>query len=121
MDLAAQTKNNIFDKEYIMSLVNVNTEDKRIDYIKNKIKRRGVQYLSITELNYIRGLNNLELIDIEELKNILYENMVSYSDIFKNTGISRPMMCMILRGNRNCTINQLQKIYAYLDKLHIKY
>ena len=111
---------NMFEEKYISSLF-LHDNDNKEEYIKRKIKRRGVEYLSINELNYLRKRNKLEEISIDRLKNILYENMISYSDIKSGTGISRSMMCMILRGNRNCTIKQLTKIYNYLDKLHIKY
>lgn len=110
----------MLDESYVMSLL-LNDGDNKEEYIKKKIKRRGLEYLSINEVNYLRQRNKLELIDISNLKNILYENMISYSDLKKETGISRSMMCMILRGSRNCTITQLKKIYKYLDKLHIKY
>ncbi len=110
----------MFDKEHIYSLY-LHDGDNKEEYIKRKVKRSGVEYLSISELNYLRSRNNLELIDIENLRKILYENMISYSDIQKATGISRSMMCMILRGNRNCTIKQLTTIYKYLDELKIKY
>ncbi len=110
----------MFEEKYVLSLLKDINDNKEI-YIRNKIKRRGVEHLSISELNYLRKKNNLELIDIDKLKLILHENMISYSDIEKATNISRPMMCMILRGTRNCTIAQLKKIYKYLDKQHIKY
>ena len=109
----------MFEEDYILSLLKDESDNKEI-YIRNKIKRRGVKYLSINELNYLRKKNNLKSIEINDLKNILYENMISYSDIKKATGISRSMMCMILRGNRNCTISQLEKIINYLTSQHIK-
>ena len=109
----------MFEEDFILSLIKDNNDNKE-EYIKNKIKRRGVKYLSINELNYLREKNNLSSINIGDLKKLLYENMISYSDIKKATGISRSMMCMILRGNRNCTISQLEKIINYLTSQHIK-
>lgn len=108
------------NERYIISLLSKDDNDKKENYIKDKIKRRGVEHLSIKEVNYLRKKNNLAELKISKLRTILYENIISYSDLQKATGISRTMMSMILNGSRNCTIAQITKIYKYLKELKIK-
>lgn len=107
-------------EEYeINSLINsIKEDDDKITYIKNKIKRKGYDYISLAELNYIRELNKLPKFDIYKLKKILYDYYISYSDLQKETGISRSMICMILRENRNCTINKLNMIMKVINKIN---
>ena len=110
----------MFEEDYIMSLFKDENDNKE-KYIKNKIKRRGIGYLNISEVNYLRKKNNLTELSIIKLKDCLYENIISYSDIYKSTNISRPMMSMILRGTRNCTIKQINKILEYFKDNNIKF
>lgn len=112
----------MIDNEYIEKLLNNCKEDSKILYIKRKCKRhKTTDKLSLNEVNYVRKLNDLQELNINTLKNFLYENMVSYSTLNKHTGISRPMMCMILNGSRNCTIFQLNKIIKYLKDNNLNF
>lgn len=112
----------MFDNDYILSLLDkCNKNDKKIDYITRKIERHGTQYISFNEYNYLRQCNDLAILNIEKLKECLYENMISYSDLEKEIKISRPMICMILRGTRNSTLLQISKILTYLEKHNIKF
>lgn len=112
----------MFEEEYILSLLkNCNKNDNKIQYINRKYHRYGTDKLSLCEYNYIRLLNNLPELDIQKLRNCIYENMISYTDIENHTKISRTMMCMILRGTRNSTILQIKKILKYLSNLNINF
>lgn len=112
----------MFDEEYIINLLQrCDFNDTKIAYMRRKYAKYGVDKFSLSEYNYIRAKNNLEILDIYKLRDCLYQNMVSYSDIQSHTKISRAMMCMILRGTRNCTIKQIKKILKYLDNLNIKF
>lgn len=110
----------MLDEEDIKSLINSIKENNKITYIKEKIKRKGTEYISINELNYIRELNDLPKLEINKLKDLLYEYYISYSDIQKETGISRSMLCMILRENRNCTIKKLKQLLEVINKRNNK-
>lgn len=111
----------MLDKEYILNLISKLPADNKLTYINKKIKYRGYEYLNLSEVNYIREKNNLETLDIRTLRDCLYNNCVSYRDIQQHTEISRAMMCMILRGTRNCSIKQINKIIKYLDEINIKF
>ena len=102
----------ILDTNYISNLLEqiYNENDTKLVYIKEKAKRRGFEYLTLSEYNYIRSKNDLELISIKKIEKILFETVITFSDINKETGISRTMLSMILRETRNTTINALQKI-----------
>ena len=102
----------MLEENYVLNLLEqiYNENDDKLVYIKSKIKRRTWKYLTLNEYNYIRRLNDLEEIDISKVRNMIYEMMISYTDLYKETGISRSMMSMILRGTRNTTINALNKI-----------
>ena len=106
------------DNEIKSLIDSIKEEDNKLTYIKNKIKRKGIEYLSLNELNYIRKINNLPKIEISKLKDLLYNYYISYSDIQKQTGISRPMLCMILRENRNCTIKKLRLLLEVINKIN---
>lgn len=102
----------ILDINYISNLLEqvYTDEDNKLKYIKDKSKRRGFEYLTLQEYNYIRTLNGLNSISIKNISNLLFELVITYSDIYKETKISRPMLSMILRGTRNTTIKALTKI-----------
>ena len=111
----------MLENDQLQSLVdNTKIENDKMIYIKNKIKRKGIEYLSINELNYIRELNDLPKIEIKKLKDILYNYYIPYSEINKETGISRTMLCMILRENRNCTIKKLKQLLEVINKKNDK-
>lgn len=102
----------MLEENYVLNLLEqiYNENDNKLVYIKSKIKRRKWKSLTLKEYNYIRKLNNLPEIKIEKIRNLIYEMVISYSDLNKETGISRAMLSMILRGTRNTTINSLEKI-----------
>lgn len=102
----------VLDVNYISKLLEdvYDEKDNKLKYIKEKAKRRGFEHLTLGEYNYIREKNKLNLISIKNIENILFENIITYSDIHKETGISRTMLSMILRETRNTTIIALQKI-----------
>lgn len=102
----------ILEDEYISNLLEqvYDEEDSKLTYIKRKAKRRGFEFLTLNEYNYIRTKNSLQEISIKNVENLLFETVVTYSDINKATGISRPMLSMILRETRNTTIIALRKI-----------
>lgn len=94
---------NLLEKVYI-------EEDSKLVYIKEKAKRRGFEHLTLSEYNYIRAKNNLQKISIKNIEKILFETVITFSDINRETGISRTMLSMILRETRNTTISALTKI-----------
>ncbi len=102
----------ILDTNYISNLLEqvYNENDNKLKYIKDKSKRRGFEYLTLQEYNYIRTLNGLKSVSIKNVSNLLFELVITYSDIYNETKISRPMLSMILRGTRNTTIKALRKI-----------
>ena len=108
----------MLEENYVLNLLEqiYNENDDKLVYIKSKIKRRTWKYLTLNEYNYIRRLNDLQEIDISKVRNMIYEMMISYTDLYKETGISRSMMSMILRGTRNTTINALNKICEVIKK-----
>ncbi|MBP5407738.1 MAG: hypothetical protein J6Y42_01200 [Bacilli bacterium] len=109
----------MLDDNDIKSLIDsIEKDDNKLTYIKNKIERKGIEYLSLAELNYIRELNDLPKIEISKLKDLLYNYYISYSDIQKETGISRTMLCMVLRENRNCTIKKLKQLLEVINKIN---
>jgi len=111
-------ENKMLEENYVLNLLEqiYNENDDKLVYIKSKIKRRTWKYLTLNEYNYIRRLNDLQEIDISKVRNMIYEMMISYTDLYKETGISRSMMSMILRGTRNTTINALNKICEVIKK-----
>ena len=102
----------VLEDNYIVSLLETcyNENDSKLVYIKEKLKRRGVEYLTIMEYNYIRKKNDLPQISIQNIEKLLFETVITYTDINKATGISRPMLSMILRETRNTTVLALRKI-----------
>lgn len=102
----------VLENNYIANLLEqvYNEEDTKLKYIHEKIKRRGIEYITLSEYNYIRLKNGLPLISLKNINNLLFETITTYTEINKATGISRPMLSMILRGTRNTTINALRKI-----------
>ena len=102
----------VLDTNYISNLLEkcYDEEDSKLVYIKEKAKRRGFEHLTLSEYNYIRSKNNLQMISIKNIEKILYETVITFSEINKETGISRTMLSMILRETRNTTIQSLTKI-----------
>ena len=102
----------VLDTNYISNLLEkcYDEEDSKLVYIKEKAKRRGFEHLTLSEYNYIRSKNNLQMISIKNIEKILYETVITFSEINKETGISRTMLSMILRETRNTTIQALTKI-----------
>ena len=102
----------VLDINYISNLLEkcYDEEDSKLVYIKEKAKRRGFEHLTLSEYNYIRSKNNLPMISIKNIERILYETVITFSEINKETGISRTMLSMILRETRNTTIQALTKI-----------
>lgn len=102
----------VLDSNYISNLLEAiyNEKDNKLVYIKEKAKRRGFEHLTLSEYNYIRSKNNLPNISIKNIEKILYETVITFSEINKKTGISRTMLSMILRETRNTTIQALTKI-----------
>lgn len=102
----------ILDSNYISNLLEkvYNEEDTKLVYIKAKAKRRGFDHLTLSEYNYIRTKNELDNISIKNVERILFETVITFSDINRETGISRTMLSMILRETRNTTISALRKI-----------
>ena len=116
----------MLEENYLLELIgqlpiNLIEEDKKINYIIRKIDYRGYDAINLSEINYIRNKLNLPELDINNLKDCLYNNMISYRDIRNATGISRSMMCMILRGTRNSTIKQINKVITYLKEQNIEF
>ena len=89
----------VLDINYISNLLEkcYDEEDSKLVYIKEKAKRRGFEHLTLSEYNYIRSKNNLQTISIKNIEKILYETVITFSEINKETGISRTMLSMILR------------------------
>ena len=112
----------VLEDNYIVSLLETcyNENDTKLVYIKEKLKRRGVEYLTIMEYNYIRKKNDLPLISIKNIEKLLFETVITYTDINKATGISRPMLSMILRETRNTTVSALRKICNCISKKNPK-
>ena len=102
----------VLDSHYISNLLEqvYNEKDPKLVYMKEKAKRRGFKYLTLSEYNYIHSKNNLPKISIKNIEKILYETVITFSEINKETGISRTMLSMILRETRNTTIQALIKI-----------
>ena len=102
----------VLDTNYISNLLEkcYDERDSKLVYIKEKAKRRGFEHLTLSEYNYIRSKNNLQMISIKNIEKILYETVITFSEINKETGISRTMLSMILRETRNTTIQALTKI-----------
>ena len=102
----------VLDTNYISNLLEqcYDENDTKLVYIKGKAKRRGFEHLTLSEYNYIRSKNNLQMISIKNIEKILYETVITFSEINKETGISRTMLSMILRETRNTTIQALTKI-----------
>lgn len=102
----------VLETNYISNLLEqcYDENDKKLVYIKEKAKRRGLEHLTLSEYNYIRSKNNLPMISIKNIERILYETVITFSEINKETGISRTMLSMILRETRNTTIQVLIKI-----------
>lgn len=102
----------ILEINYISNLLEkvYTEEDSKLVYIKEKAKRRGFEHLTLSEYNYIRAKNNLQKISIKNIEKILFETVITFSDINRETGISRTMLSMILRETRNTTISALTKI-----------
>ena len=102
----------VLDSNYISNLLEqcYDENDTKLVYIKEKAKRRGFEHLTLSEYNYIRAKNNLPMISIKNIERILYETVITFSEINKETGISRTMLSMILRETRNTTIQALTKI-----------
>lgn len=102
----------VLDTNYISNLLEkcYDEGDSKLVYIKEKAKRRGFEHLTLSEYNYIRSKNNLQMISIKNIEKILYETVITFSEINKETGISRTMLSMILRETRNTTIQALTKI-----------
>src|SRR5574344_2917294 len=99
----------VLDSNYISNLLEqcYDENDPKLVYIKGKAKRRGFEHLTLSEYNYIRSKNNLPMISIKNIERILYETVITFSEINKETGISRTMLIMILRETRNTTIQAL--------------
>lgn len=112
----------VLEDNYIVSLLETcyNENDTKLVYIKEKLKRRGVEYLTVMEYNYIRKKNDLPLISIKNIEKLLFETVITYTDINKATGISRPMLSMILRETRNTTVLALRKICNCISKKNPK-
>lgn len=102
----------VLETNYISNLLEqvYDENDPKLVYIKQKAKRRGFEHLTLSEYNYIRSKNNLQMISIKNIERILYETVITFSEINKETGISRTMLSMILRETRNTTIQALIKI-----------
>ena len=102
----------VLDSDYISNLLEqvYNEKDPKLVYVKEKAKRRGFKYLTLSEYNYIRSKNNLPKISIKNVEKLLYETVITFSEINKETGIARTMLSMILRETRNTTIHALIKI-----------
>ena len=106
----------MLEEQDVKSLLkSIKKTDSKLSYIEAKIERKGIDHLSISELNYIRELNKLPKLSITKLRDLLYENYISYSDVKRETNISRSMLCMILRENRNCTIAKLKLIMNMIN------
>jgi hypothetical protein len=112
----------IFEDNYIASLFEqiYDGNDKKLEYIKQKIKRRGIEYLSLSEYNFIREKNKLPKISLVHVNDLLFDNLITYSDLYKSTGISRSMTSMILRGTRNTSIKALSKICNCISEKNVK-
>lgn len=112
----------VLENNYIANLLEhvFDEKDTKLVYIKEKIKRRGIEYISLSEYNYIRKKNELPLISLKNINNLLFETVTTYTEINESTGISRPMLSMILRGTRNTTINSLKKICNCISKKNPK-
>lgn len=112
----------VLESNYIANLLEkaYTENDNKLEYIKEKIKRRGIEYITLSEYNYIRSKNKLPLISLENINKLLFETVTTYTDINKATGISRPMLSMILRGTRNTTIKSLKKLCECISEKNPK-
>lgn len=112
----------VLDSNYISSLFEeiYSEEDNKLVYIRGKAKRRGFDHLTLNEYNYIRKKSQLPEISIKKINELIYENLITYTYMYKETGISRTMLSMVLRGTRNTTICALNKICNAISKKNPK-
>ena len=62
----------VLDINYISNLLEkcYDEGDSKLVYIKEKAKRRGFEHLTLSEYNYIRSKNNLQMISIKNIEKI---------------------------------------------------
>lgn len=112
----------VLENNYISNLLEqiYDEKDTKLKYIHDKVKRRGIEYVTLSEYNYIRSKNDLPHISLKNINHLLFETVTTYTEINKETGISRAMLSMILRGTRNTTIKMLRKICNCISKKNPK-
>jgi hypothetical protein len=107
----------ILDTNYISNLLEqvYNENDTKLVYIKEKAKRRGFEYLTLSEYNYVRSKNDLQLISIKKIEKILFETVITFSDINKETGISRITLYDLYyknKGSKKWNIKQIEEYFG---------
>ena len=67
----------VLEDNYIISLLETvyDENDSKLVYVKEKLKRRGVEYLTLMEYNYIRKKNDLPQISIQNIEKLLFETV----------------------------------------------
>ena len=108
----------MFDEKEIKNLLKnlENSEDDKIKYINNKIKKHDYLYINILELNYLYQINNInKFYDITMLKNFLHSNNIGYTAIIKNVGIPKATLSKLLNKDRNVKLSKLNNLFEKLN------
>lgn len=101
-----------FTNEQILS-------DSKLKYISNKIKKHGLLYINISELNYLCYLNATNYkYDVTKLKSVFKDKAIGYTSIIKNIGIPKSTLSKLFNNDRNVKLSQLNNLFEKSNKIY---
>lgn len=95
------------------------SSDSKLRYISNKIKKHGLLYINISELNYLCYLTATSYrYDVTKLKSIFKNQAIGYTSIIKNIGIPKSTLSKLFNSDRNVKLLQLNSLFEKANKTY---
>lgn len=104
--------------DYIASIKNDNTlADEYWIKLFKKIKIHNSLYITLNDLNIVlNALNKSKNYNIDNLKQLLQTNNISYKTLNKITKIPKATISKMLNGNRNVKLSTLNKLFIIINE-----
>lgn len=95
------------------------SSDSKLRYISNKIKKHGLLYINISELNYLCYLTATSYrYDVTKLKSVFKNKAIGYTSIIKNIGIPKSTLSKLFNSDRNVKLLQLNSLFEKANKTY---
>lgn len=95
------------------------SSDSKLRYISNKIKKHGLLYINISELNYLCYLTATSYrYDVTKLKSVFKNKDIGYTSIIKNIGIPKSTLSKLFNSDRNVKLLQLNSLFEKANKTY---